>query len=94
MPNASRTLITLDANGSPVIRNATLNISIGDASHAEYFRTLRPNSTVVSFEIPSWMNELIKENAIPQFDYKSNPLNQGGLAPKIVDPTTPVFLMS
>lgn len=29
------------------------------------------------------------ENAIPQKEYKSNALNQGGTAPKIVDPTTP-----
>ncbi|WP_080727598.1 hypothetical protein [Ralstonia solanacearum] len=35
------------------------------------------------------MHDFIKESAIPQFGYKSNPLNQGGLAPKIVDPTTP-----
>jgi hypothetical protein len=42
IPNASKTLITLDANGNPIIRNGTLNISIGNASHAEYFQTLRP----------------------------------------------------
>jgi filamentous hemagglutinin len=41
------------------------------------------------FEIPSWLHDFIKENAIPQDFYNSNPLNQGGLAPKIVDPTTP-----
>ncbi|AOJ64589.1 hypothetical protein WJ32_18595 (plasmid) [Burkholderia ubonensis] len=89
MPNASKTLITLDANGSPIIQNGTLNISIGDASHAEYFQTLRPNSTVTAFEIPSWLDDFIHENAISQDFYRSNPLNQGGLAPKIVDPTTP-----
>lgn len=89
MPNASKTLITLDANGSPIIQNGTLNISIGDASHAEYFQTLRPGGTVTSFEIPSWLDSFIQENAIPQYGYRSNPLNQGGLAPKIVDPTTP-----
>ncbi len=32
---------------------------------------------------------LNKESAIPQFGYKSNPLNQGGPVPKIVDPTKP-----
>jgi filamentous hemagglutinin len=89
MPNASKTLITLDANGSPIIQNGTLNISIGDASHAEYFQTLRPGSTVTSFDIPTWMDDFIQENAISQYRYNSSPLNQGGLAPKIVDPTTP-----
>jgi len=89
MPNASKTLITIDADGNPIIRNGTLNISIGDSSHAAYFQTLRPGGTVTSFEIPTWMDNFIQENAIPQFDYRSNPLNQNGLAPKIVDPTTP-----
>lgn len=89
MPNASKTLITLDADGNPIIQGGTLNISIGDASHAQYFQTLRPGSTVTSFEIPSWMDDFIQENAISQDFYRSNPLNQGGLAPKIVDPTTP-----
>lgn len=36
MPNASKTLITLDANGNPIIQNGTLNVSIGDASHTPY----------------------------------------------------------
>ncbi|MBL1230542.1 hypothetical protein IW492_15025 [Enterococcus sp. BWB1-3] len=31
------------------------------------------------------MDDLIKENAISQNGYKTNPLNQGGTAPKIVD---------
>jgi filamentous hemagglutinin len=81
--------ITLDASGNPIIQNGTLNISMGDALHAEYFQTLRPGSKVTSFEIPSWMDNFIKENAISQDFYRSNPLNQRGMAPKIVDPTTP-----
>lgn len=89
MPNASRTLITLDAAGNPIIQDGTLNISIGDASHAQYFQALRPGSTITSFNIPSWLHDLMQENAIPQYGYRGNPLNQGGLAPKIVDPTTP-----
>ncbi|GAB7125543.1 hypothetical protein JCM19000A_00500 [Silvimonas sp. JCM 19000] len=44
MPNASKTLITLDASGNPIIQNGMLNISIGDASHAEYFQSLRPTA--------------------------------------------------
>lgn len=74
MLNASKTLITLDANGSPVIQNRTLSISVGNTSHAEYFQTLRPGSTVTSFEIPSWLDNFIQENEIPQFGYRSNPL--------------------
>ncbi|WP_283150486.1 filamentous hemagglutinin N-terminal domain-containing protein [Silvimonas soli] len=89
MPNASKTLITLDTGGNPIIENGTLNISMGDSSHAQYFQSLRPGSTITSFEIPSWLDDFIQKNAIPQDFYRSNPLNQGGLAPKIVDITTP-----
>ena len=64
-------------------------MSIGDLEHAKYFQSLRPGSEITSFEIPKWMDEFIQSEAIPQANYKSNPLNQGGLAPKIVDPTTP-----
>jgi uncharacterized Zn-binding protein involved in type VI secretion len=88
-PRASRNIISIDADGNPSIQNTTLNISIGDPAHAAYFKTLRPGSSIVSFEIPPWMDTFIQENAIPQAGYRSNPLNQGGLAPKIVDPTTP-----
>ena len=41
------------------------------------------------FEIPDYLDDLIRENSIPQYNSKTNPLNQGGLAPKIVDPDTP-----
>jgi uncharacterized Zn-binding protein involved in type VI secretion len=88
-PRASRNIIAIDADGNPTIQNTTLNISIGDPAHAAYFQTLRPGSSIVSFEIPPWMDSFIQETAIPQAGYRSNPLNQGGLAPKIVDPTTP-----
>lgn len=36
----------------------------------------------------TWMGDFIEEQAIPQGNYRSNPSNQGGLAPKLVDPTT------
>ena len=49
----------------------------------------RPGSEITSFEIPEWMDDFIQSEAIPQANYRSNPLNQGGLAPKIVDPFTP-----
>ena len=86
---ASRQHIVLDANGNPQINRTTLNISIGDPVHAEYFLSKRPGADITSFEVPKWMSDFIHEEAIPQVGYKTNPLNQGGLAPKLVDPTTP-----
>ena len=37
MPNASKTLVTLDADGNLTIQGGTLNVSIGDPAHAQYF---------------------------------------------------------
>ena len=85
----SRNIISLDGNGNPKINQTTLNISIGDPAHAQYFLSKRPGGEITSFEIPKWMDDFIQTEAIPQINYRSNPLNQGGLAPKIVDPTTP-----
>ncbi len=88
-PKASWNHIEIDANGNPLINNTTLNVSIGNVEHAKYFQSLRPGSNITSFEIPKWMDDFIQGEAIPQVNYRSNSLNQGGLAPKIVDPTTP-----
>ncbi|SFG44202.1 RHS repeat-associated core domain-containing protein, partial [Proteus mirabilis] len=89
-PNASHRRIKIDDANNPKIQNATLNISIGDSKHAEHFKNIRGgDAEVVSFEIPKWFDDFIKENAIPQKGYRTNPLNQQGMAPKIVDPTTP-----
>ncbi|MCW2256718.1 hypothetical protein M2263_002809 [Providencia alcalifaciens] len=89
-PNASRHLIKIDEAGNPIIKEGTLNISIGDAKHAEYFKNIRgKDAEIVSFNIPRWLDNFIKENAVPQVGYKTNPLNQMNMAPKIVDPTTP-----
>lgn len=38
--------------------------------------------------MPKWFDDLVKENAIGQEFYKTNPLNQGGLAPKLTDVNT------
>ncbi len=35
------------------------------------------------------MDDFRKEYTVPQTDYKTNPNNQGGTAPKLTDPTTP-----
>jgi filamentous hemagglutinin len=39
--------------------------------------------------VPVTRGDFIESEAIPQFGYRSNPMNQGGLAPKIGDTTTP-----
>ncbi|MBW8848497.1 MAG: hypothetical protein JF607_26475, partial [Burkholderiales bacterium] len=88
-PLASRQLIDIDANGNPLISRTTLNVSMGDPVHAEYFLSKRPGANITSFDIPKWMGDFIDEQAIPQAFYTKNPANQGGLAPKVVDPTTP-----
>ncbi|MGG0276948.1 pre-toxin TG domain-containing protein [Bacillus rhizoplanae] len=91
-PNASRTRITIDENGNVKIPNkkANLNVSTGNDEHAKYFLNKRgSNAEIVEFDMPKWLDDFINETAIQQKGYKSNPLNQGGTAPKIVDPTTP-----
>jgi hypothetical protein len=66
-----------------------LNVSVG-TEHAGYFQAIRgENSEIVRFNLPKWFHDFIHESTIKQFGYGSNPLNQGGTAPKIVDPTTP-----
>lgn len=91
-PNASRTRINVDGSGNISIPNksADLNISTGNADHANYFLNKRgANAEIVEFDAPKWFDDMLNEYAIPQKGYKTNPLNQGGTAPKIVDPTTP-----
>ncbi|PGS88467.1 hypothetical protein COD09_30080 [Bacillus cereus] len=61
-----------------------LNVSTGK-DHSEYFKNKRPDSYIVEFGVPPYVDDLIRENAISQNRYKTNPLNQGGSAPKIVD---------
>lgn len=88
-PDASWELISIDKSGNPRISRTTLNVSVGDPAHAQYFLSKRPGASISSFEIPQWMNDFIEGEAIPQAGYRSNPANQGGRAPKIVDPSTP-----
>ncbi|MDM5340499.1 pre-toxin TG domain-containing protein [Fictibacillus enclensis] len=92
MPNASQFRIQVDENGKMVIPNkeANLNVSAGTREHAEYFLHKRgKGSEIVEVEVPKWFDDFVNESAIPQYKYKSNPLNQGGTAPKVVDPNTP-----
>ncbi len=92
MPKASQVRIVSDENGKLLIPNkdANLNVSAGSREHAEYFLKQRGNGAeIADVEVPKWFNDFVKENAVPQYKYNSNPLNQGGMAPKVVDPTTP-----
>ena len=92
MPKASQVRIVSDENGEILIPNkdANLNVSAGSREHAEYFLNQRGNGAeIVEVELPQWFDDFVKENAIPQYNYNSNPLNQNGMAPKVVDPTTP-----
>ncbi|MFC4077126.1 hypothetical protein [Salinithrix halophila] len=87
------------AGGNPIsgvevdghyIEKANLNISTGTTEHAEYFKAKRGgNDQIFEWDIPKWFDDMIREYAIPQGNSKTNPLNQGGAAPKIVDETTP-----
>ena len=88
-PAASRHLIDIDQLGNVFFSRGTLNISAGNADHAKHFLSKRPGGKTYSFDVPKWFDDLVKESAIKQRDYLSNPRNQGGMAPKIVDPTTP-----
>jgi hypothetical protein len=88
-PFISKQLISVDESGNVSFKNSTLNVSTGNLDHVNHFLNLRPGAYVVKFEVPSWFDDMIKEYAIPQSNYTTNPLNQGGIAPKLVDPTTP-----
>ncbi|MEK4407074.1 hypothetical protein MKZ26_22150 [Sporosarcina sp. FSL K6-6792] len=79
-----------DDGSISIQKDVNVNISTGDIEHAKYFlNEKRPGGEIVAFDIPDWLNEFVKETAIPQRGYKKNPLNQGGNAPKTVDPSTP-----
>ena len=88
----SRERIIVNSDGSVTIpdKNSTLYVSAYDAEHAIYYRdSARPGGTIIEFEVPKELDDLVQESAIPQFRAKYNPKNQGGMAPQIVDPTTP-----
>jgi hypothetical protein len=72
-------------------KDSDLNISIDEAGdHAQYFlRERRVGGQIVEFEVPKWFDDFVRETAIKQDNYRTNPLNQGGAAPKIVDPKMP-----
>ena len=90
--NASQVRIEVNADGTISIPNkdANLSISIDGGEHAEYFLSKRGgDAQIVEVDVPKWFDDFLQENAIPQVNYKKNPRNQGGAAPKITDITTP-----
>ena len=90
--NASQMRIEVNADGTISIPNkdANLCVSIDGGEHSQYFANKRGGDVqIVEVEVPRWFDDFLKENAIPQTNYKTNPLNQGGTAPKITDTTTP-----
>ena len=90
--NASQVRIEVNTDGTISIPNkdANLSISIDGGEHAEYFLNKRGGGAqIVEIDVPKWFDDFLQENAIPQINYKRNPLNQGGAAPKITDITTP-----
>ena len=91
--NSSQQKITVNENGSISIanKNKNLNISIDNGEHSTYFKNeVRGNEAyTVEFEVPKWFDDLLQENTISQDGYRSNPLNQGGTAPKLTDISTP-----
>ncbi|WP_235332386.1 contractile injection system protein, VgrG/Pvc8 family [Paenibacillus terrae] len=90
---SSQPRIQVNEDGTVTIpkKDADLNISIDNGEHSNYFKNevRGGNADIVEFDVPKWFDDFLKENTIPQNGYKSNPLNQGGTAPKLVDPTKP-----
>ena len=90
--NTSQVRIKVNVDGSSSIPNkdANLSISIDGGEHAEYFLNKRGgDAQIIEIDVPKWFDDFLQENAIPQVNYKTNPHNQGGAAPKITDITTP-----
>lgn len=87
----SQQRISIDENGKILISNKdkNLNISIDGGEHSQYFLSKRPGAEVVEFDVPKWLDDFVKESEVSQVGYKSNPLNQGGSAPKVTDIATP-----
>lgn len=90
---SSQPRVQVNEDGTVTIpeKGTDLNISIDNGEHSNYFNNERRggNADIVEFDVPKWFDDFLKENTIPQRDYQTNPLNQGGTAPKLVDPTKP-----
>ena len=92
--SGSKDILLIDKDNNlyinPRWKKSQLNVSTGK-DHSQYFKNLRNgDSYIIEFDVPKWLDDFINEYAIPQGNYRKNILNQGGMAPKIVDRT--VFL--
>ena len=89
---SSQQRVVIDSEGNVYInkKDRNLNISIDNGEHSQYYiNDNRPGADIYEFEVPKWLDDMVKEYTIPQAGYKKNPLNQGGSAPKLTDPITP-----
>ena len=89
---SSQQRVIIDENGNVYINKKyrDLNLSIDNGEHSQYYvENNRPGADIYEFEVPKWLDDMVQEYTIPQAGYKNNPLNQGGSAPKLTDPTTP-----
>ena len=88
---SSQQRLWIDDDGNVYInkKDKNLNISIDNGEHSQHFLKNRQGADVYEFEVPKWFDDMVQENTIPQAGYKNNPLNQGGTAPKLTDPTIP-----
>ncbi|MEL6971742.1 MAG: hypothetical protein AAFO02_16365, partial [Bacteroidota bacterium] len=83
-------------------KSRELYFSTDDLDHANYYVTgqgvnilgdfkdvtpPRPGGVIIEFEVPRWLDDQMKSEAIPQHRAGSNPLNNN--SPQIVDPTQP-----
>jgi len=83
-------------------KSRELYFSTDDMDHAIYYTTgqginilgntlnvspPRPDGVIIEFEVPKWLDNQMKSEAIPQHRAGSNPLNNN--SPQIVDPTQP-----
>lgn len=84
-----RIIVNMDGSISIPNKTKSLYVSAYNLDHARYFQTLRPGSEIVAFKVPKELDAFIRETVISQKYSTTNPLNQGGTAPLLVDETTP-----
>lgn len=78
----------LDDGSIKINGDKPLNVSADGGVHAEgYLKNNRPGGEVYEWDMPKWFDDMVNEYIRPQANFKSDPLNQGGLAPSLNDPT-------
>ena len=87
--SVERIIIKDDGTISIPDKSSTLYVSAYDKDHAIHFAKCREGAVVVEFEVPKEVDDLIRENVIDQYHAKKNPRYQDGMAPLLVDSTTP-----